>query len=632
MTDARWQTHRRLPAQRGPREARRRLPPGVDARRRATRSRYYPELTPGVRRARRRGVAAASTSASRTARRRSPRSTSRSRGRVRDAARPVGLRQVDAAQSGCRPARRPRTARSAGGAGRWRRRAARDAASAIVFQSPTLMPWARVDANVRLPLDLAHVPRARSRTRGRRRAGARRPRAVRAPSAARAVRRHADARLDRARARHLARPPADGRAVRRARRVHAAAARRRAFRAVARARADGRVRDPQHRRGGLPVDARRGHGGATGPRARRRGDRRARSRAATHGACRQSRRRTRSTCPSWSRTPTRRAPTPAFDMTRGRPRIASAALRRAGDRRARRDRAVAGADHRIRGAVLPRALAVRRRAHARRRSRAPAALAAASRSASRSPRWRSPSSRVRSRRCCSCRAGWIEMSLFPYAVLLQVTPIVAIAPLIIIWVKDARIGAGAVRGRRRDLPDHLEHDARAAQRRSGPARPVPHEPRDALADAGAAAHPERAALFLRRAAHRERPGADRRRRRRVRRRHRRQRRRPRLPDPACRHPAQHSAALRRAGADRRHRRRAVRPARCGCRGSRFRDGTKASSRCANEDAHDSRQERYARRHDGRRRARDRGRRACSSAATSSRPSVRPPLCRPRPTR
>ena len=31
---------------------------------------------------------------------------------------------------------------------------------AFVFQSPTLMPWARVDANVRLPLDLAHVPRA----------------------------------------------------------------------------------------------------------------------------------------------------------------------------------------------------------------------------------------------------------------------------------------------------------------------------------------------------------------------------------------------------------------------------------------------------------------------------------------
>ncbi len=33
----------------------------------------------------------------------------------------------------------------------------------------------------------------------------------------------------------------------------------------------------------------------------------------------------------------------------------------------------------------------------------------------------------------------IEMSLFPYAVILQVTPIVAIAPLIIIWVNDVTI-------------------------------------------------------------------------------------------------------------------------------------------------------------------------------------------------
>ena len=34
------------------------------------------------------------------------------------------------------------------------------------------------------------------------------------------------------------------------------------------------------------------------------------------------------------------------------------------------------------------------------------------------------------------QARWIERSLFPYAVILQVTPIVAIAPLIIIWVKN----------------------------------------------------------------------------------------------------------------------------------------------------------------------------------------------------
>jgi NitT/TauT family transport system permease protein len=36
------------------------------------------------------------------------------------------------------------------------------------------------------------------------------------------------------------------------------------------------------------------------------------------------------------------------------------------------------------------------------------------------------------------QSRWIELSLFPYAVLLQVTPIVAIAPLIIIWVHDTR--------------------------------------------------------------------------------------------------------------------------------------------------------------------------------------------------
>lgn len=34
------------------------------------------------------------------------------------------------------------------------------------------------------------------------------------------------------------------------------------------------------------------------------------------------------------------------------------------------------------------------------------------------------------------QSRWLEMSLFPYAVLLQVTPVVAIAPLIIIWVDD----------------------------------------------------------------------------------------------------------------------------------------------------------------------------------------------------
>jgi NitT/TauT family transport system ATP-binding protein len=40
-----------------------------------------------------------------------------------------------------------------------------DRSLAFVFQDPTLMPWARVEANVRLPLDLAGHPKAQSRAR-----------------------------------------------------------------------------------------------------------------------------------------------------------------------------------------------------------------------------------------------------------------------------------------------------------------------------------------------------------------------------------------------------------------------------------------------------------------------------------
>jgi NitT/TauT family transport system ATP-binding protein len=40
-----------------------------------------------------------------------------------------------------------------------------DRSLAFVFQDPTLMPWARVETNVRLPLDLAGVPKAESRGR-----------------------------------------------------------------------------------------------------------------------------------------------------------------------------------------------------------------------------------------------------------------------------------------------------------------------------------------------------------------------------------------------------------------------------------------------------------------------------------
>ncbi|MEO8847547.1 MAG: ABC transporter permease [Casimicrobiaceae bacterium] len=37
------------------------------------------------------------------------------------------------------------------------------------------------------------------------------------------------------------------------------------------------------------------------------------------------------------------------------------------------------------------------------------------------------------------QSRWIEASFYPYAILLQVTPIVAIAPLVIIWVHDTRV-------------------------------------------------------------------------------------------------------------------------------------------------------------------------------------------------
>jgi NitT/TauT family transport system ATP-binding protein len=40
-----------------------------------------------------------------------------------------------------------------------------DRSVAFVFQDPTLMPWARVETNVRLPLDLAGVSKSESRTR-----------------------------------------------------------------------------------------------------------------------------------------------------------------------------------------------------------------------------------------------------------------------------------------------------------------------------------------------------------------------------------------------------------------------------------------------------------------------------------
>ena len=99
-----------------------------------------------------------------------------------------------------------------------------------------------------------------------------------------ALRRHAAARLDRARALVLAGAAAHGRAVRRARRDDARAPQHGAARDLARDRLDGRLRDALDRRGGLPLDARRRHVGAAGP--DHRGDRHRPAAAADGGDAR----------------------------------------------------------------------------------------------------------------------------------------------------------------------------------------------------------------------------------------------------------------------------------------------------------------------------------------------------------
>ncbi|VFS63232.1 Spermidine/putrescine import ATP-binding protein PotA [Raoultella planticola] len=80
----------------------------------------------------------------------------------------------------------------------------------FVFQEATLMPWSSVHSNVRLPLDLAGVPRAEANTRVERSPGTGGAGQVRQRPAARAIRRHADARLHRPWPGDAAQTAADG--------------------------------------------------------------------------------------------------------------------------------------------------------------------------------------------------------------------------------------------------------------------------------------------------------------------------------------------------------------------------------------------------------------------------------------
>ena len=58
------------------------------------------------------------------------------------------------------------------------------------------------------------------------------------------------------------------------------------------------------------------------------------------------------------------------------------------------------------------------------------------------------------------QSRWIELALFPIAVILQVTPIIAIAPLILIYAPIDADGAADLRLPRRLLPDPLQHGRR----------------------------------------------------------------------------------------------------------------------------------------------------------------------------
>ena len=97
------------------------------------------------------------------------------------------------------------------------------------------------------------------------------------------------------------------------------------------------------------------------------------------------------------------------------------------------------------------------------------------------------------------RSRLLEISLFPYAVILQVTPVVAIAPLIIIWVKEPFLALLVCAWIVAFFPivSNTTVGLNSADRNLAGA--VPAVRRLAGADAALSAHPDRAALFPRRA-------------------------------------------------------------------------------------------------------------------------------------
>ena len=136
---------------------------------------------------------------------------------------------------------------------------------AFVFQENALFPWCTIIENVKLGMVFQGVPKAEQEPRARKALEAVGLEGLHGPLSGAAFRRHAPARGARARAQPGDRHPADGRAVRRARRADPHDPRRGPFGAAVQHRQDHRVRHPFARRSGVPGRPRRGVLGAARP-------------------------------------------------------------------------------------------------------------------------------------------------------------------------------------------------------------------------------------------------------------------------------------------------------------------------------------------------------------------------------
>ncbi len=108
------------------------------------------------------------------------------------------------------------------------------------------------------------------------------------------------------------------------------------------------------------------------------------------------------------------------------------------------------------------------------------------------------------------QSKWLEYSLFPYAVILQVTPVIAIAPLLLIYLPQ-HTAVDRLRLDRRLLSGAVQHHARAEFGGPQSGRPVSALWRVEAADAAVPEIAGGAAVYPRRLADRRRPVADRRR-------------------------------------------------------------------------------------------------------------------------